>query len=148
MSGISTAAWLPSGFISQMLLTPTYHVFELYKVHQDAKLLPIQFTSPDYVSGDQKIPALNITASKDSTGSIHISLVNLDPSKTMTITTSLDANWKTVSGRILTSANLTDINTFEKPELVKPAPFNGAKKEGNNLIITLPAKSIVTLELK
>ena len=30
---------------SQMLLTPTYHVFELYTVHHDAVLLPISVSS-------------------------------------------------------------------------------------------------------
>src|SRR4030095_2359863 len=97
---------------SQMLLTPTYHVFDLYKVHQDAKLVPIQFESPDYVSGDAKIPALNISASKDSTGALHISLVNLDPNKSIVVQTNVDGSWKIVTGKIVTSANLTDVNTF------------------------------------
>lgn len=42
---------------NQLLLTPTYHVFDMYKVHQDAKLLPVNFTSPEYKVGDQKIPS-------------------------------------------------------------------------------------------
>jgi len=66
---------------NKMLLTPTYYVFDLYKVHQDAKLLPIEIASPDYVSGDAKIPAVNVSASQDSTGAVHISLVNIDAVK-------------------------------------------------------------------
>lgn len=133
---------------NKMLLTPTYYVFDLYKIHQDAKFIPVQFESPDYSVGDQKIPALNISASKDSLGAIHISLVNLDPSKNLTIKAALDDNWKTVTGQILTSKNLTDINTFDKPVNVKSTMFNKAKKEGNNLIVELPAQSVVVLELK
>jgi alpha-N-arabinofuranosidase len=134
---------------NKMLLTPTYHVFDLYKVHQDAKLLPILFQSPDYTNGTQKIPSVNISASKDSTGTVHISLVNLDPSKDITIKTALnDISWKTVSGQVLTSAKFTDVNTFEKPDAVKPAVFKGAKKEGDNLVVVLPKLSIVVLELK
>jgi alpha-N-arabinofuranosidase len=134
---------------NKMLLTPTYHVFDLYKVHQDAKLLPILFQSPDYTNGTQKIPAVNISASKDSTGAVHISLVNLDPAKDITIRTAVnDINWKTVTGQILTSAKFTDINTFEKPDNVKPVAFKGAKKEGEDLIVVLPKLSIVVLELK
>jgi alpha-N-arabinofuranosidase len=49
-----------------MLLTPTYHVFDLYKV-PDAKWLPVQLNSPDYTVDDQKLPALNVSASQDST---------------------------------------------------------------------------------
>ncbi|HLG40781.1 MAG TPA: alpha-L-arabinofuranosidase C-terminal domain-containing protein, partial [Chitinophagaceae bacterium] len=52
---------------NQMLLTPTYHVFDMYKVHQDAKWLPVNFNSPDYVSESEKIPAVNISASQDTT---------------------------------------------------------------------------------
>jgi alpha-N-arabinofuranosidase len=131
-----------------LLLTPTYYVFDLYKVHQDAKLIPIQFNSPDFASGTDKIPSLNISASKDSLGTVHISLVNLDPTKNISIQTSIDGNWKTVTGKALTSANLTDINTFEQPKKVVETDFKGAKLAGNKLSVDLPAKSIVVLELK
>ncbi|HEX7904116.1 MAG TPA: alpha-L-arabinofuranosidase C-terminal domain-containing protein [Chitinophagaceae bacterium] len=134
---------------NKMLLTPTYHVFDMYKVHQDAKLLPVQFSSPDYVNGTEKIQAVNISASQDSTGAIHISLVNLDPSKKITVRTTLNGlNWKSIEGQVLTSAKFNDINTFSRPDLVKPVKFSGAKKEGNDLIVELPAQSIVVLELK
>jgi alpha-N-arabinofuranosidase len=131
-----------------MLLTPTYYVFDLFKVHQDAKLIPLKFESPDYVSGTDKIPALNASASKDSTGAINISLVNLDPNKNISLKLSVDGSWTNVTGQILTSSKVTDINTFEKPNTVKEQAFNGAKKEGNNLSVQLPAKSIVVLRLK
>ena len=133
---------------SQMLLTPTYYVFDLYKVHHDAKLVPVNFTSPDYVLGEKRLPALNVSASRDSTGAMHISLVNLDPSKPISIQTTVEGNWKGVSGRIISSANLTDINTFEQPAKVIAVAFTGAKLNGNILSVELPAKSLVTLELK
>jgi alpha-N-arabinofuranosidase len=111
----------------QMLLTPTYHVFDLYKVHQDAKYLPVQISSPDYTVDGQKLPSLNVSASQDSTGVTHISLVNLDPNNGINIRTALNGiTWQTVSGQIITSAKFTDINTFESPGLIKPAAFNGA----------------------
>jgi alpha-N-arabinofuranosidase len=134
---------------NQILLTPTYHVFDMYKVHMDAKKLSISFKSPDYAFGDQKIPALNISASQDSTGAVHITLVNLDPAKPISLRSVLPGiQFKTVSGQILTSKKLTDINTFENPGNVKIVPFNGAKKMGEELVLELPAQSIVTLELK
>jgi alpha-N-arabinofuranosidase len=133
----------------QMLLTPTYHVFDLYKVHQDAKYLPVQFSSPDYVVDDQKIPALNVSASQDSTGAIHITLVNLNPQKTIQLKTNLHGlPWQSVKGSIVTASKLTDINTFEKPDNIRVQPFSGAGKQGNDLVVELPAKSVVMLELK
>lgn len=133
----------------KMVLTPTYHVFDLYKVHQDAKYLPISFTSPDYAVGDQKIPALNVSASQDASGAIHISLVNLDPNKKIALSTALDGlKWSSVSGQILTSAKLTDVNTFKDANKVHNTKFTGAKKSGNSLKVELPAQSVVVLELK
>jgi alpha-N-arabinofuranosidase len=133
----------------KMILTPTYHVFDLFKVHMDAKYLPINFTSPDYVLGDKKIPALNVSASQDATGAIHISLVNLDPKNKIVLNTDLgELKWKTVTGQILTSAKLTDINTFADQNKIHNEKFTGAKKSANNLKVELPAQSVVVLELK
>ena len=133
----------------EILLTPTYHIFDMYKVHQDAKLLPVNFSSPDFVSEGKKIPAVNISASLDPAGAVHISIVNLDPNKKISIRTSLPGiQWKSVSGQILTSKKLTDINSFEKPNNIQVATFNGAKKDGDQLALELPAQSVVVLELK
>lgn len=133
----------------QMLLTPTYHVFDMYKVHMDAQKLNLSFTSPDYSIDDKKLPAVNISASKDSTGTIHITLVNIDPNKKIALRTILSGiNWSKVDGQVLTSKNLTDINSFEKPNNITIASFAGAKKENNELIVELPAKSIVMLTIK
>jgi alpha-N-arabinofuranosidase len=133
----------------KMLLTPTYHVFDLYKVHQDATWLPMQISTPDYVFGDIKVPAVNISASRDKEGVVHISLVNLDPAKKISVTVALsNINWQTVEGEQLTSANYTDHNTFEKPHTIIPQKFTGAKKQGAGLMVEMPAKSVVLLTLK
>jgi alpha-N-arabinofuranosidase len=133
----------------KMLLTPTYHVFDLYQVHQDAEFLPVQFASPSYAFGGEKIPALNASASKDKNGAVHISLVNLDPKNALTLETALPGvSWKTVTGRVLTSASVGDYNTFAQPNAVRLAAFTGARKRGDKLAVTLPAKSVVVLELK
>ncbi|GGB16826.1 alpha-N-arabinofuranosidase [Puia dinghuensis] len=133
----------------KMVLTPTYYVFDLYKIHQDARSLPIHLWSPDYVHGGEKIPAVNASASKDSSGTVHVSFVNLDPAKKINVRVNLPGiAFKTVEGQVLTSAKFTDVNTFDDPNRVKPAVFNGAKKEGADLVVELPAMSVVVLELK
>jgi alpha-N-arabinofuranosidase len=133
----------------KMLLTPTYYVFDLYKVHQDARSLVIQLASPDYVYGGRRIPAVNASASRDSSGAMHISLVNLDPSKKIMVRAVLPGMaFANVSGQVLTSAALTDINTFDQPGKVRPAAFSGARKDGDDLVVEMPAMSIVVLELK
>jgi len=133
----------------KMILTPTYHVFDMYKVHHDAKMIPVAFTSPDYVMDNQVLPALNVSASKDSSGVVHITLVNIDPNKSITLSTTLNQiKWTTVTGEILTSGKITDINTFDTPGTVKITKFDGAKKQGDMLNVVLPSKSVVLLELK
>jgi alpha-N-arabinofuranosidase len=133
---------------NQMLLTPTYYVFDLYKVHQNAKLIPAKYQSPTYQSGADTINAVSISASKDSTGTVHITLVNIDPSKSFSVNTVLENNAKNITGKIITSTNLTDINTFENKNTVVAKPFSSFKKNENNLSIQLPAKSIVSIEIK
>ena len=132
----------------QMILTPTYHVMEMYSVHQDATLLPIDLKSGSYEMGKYKLPAVSVSASRDKAGKTHISLVNIDMNKPQTITVSLQGVKPAgMTGRILTSAKVNDYNTFEKPETIKPAAFNGAKLSGNTLTVTLPPVSVVVLEM-
>ncbi len=134
---------------NKMLLTPTYHVFDMYKVHQDAHSLVVKFNSPDYTYGDGRIPAFNVSASRDSLGSVHISLVNLDANKSLTVRTSLQGlPSKSIEGQLLTSPKVNDINTFQQPDKVHIVPFTGARKEGGQLVVTMPPKSLVALELK
>ncbi len=133
----------------KMLLTPTYHVFDLFKVHQDAQLLSVKFSSPDYAVGNEKIPAINASASKDSAGTIHISFVNLYPGKSVVINTLLPeaGSGKTVSGQVLSAASYTDYNSFDQPGKVKPQLFTGFKQENGQLSVTLPPLSVVVLSL-
>ncbi|HCI54660.1 MAG TPA: alpha-L-arabinofuranosidase C-terminal domain-containing protein [Bacteroidales bacterium] len=133
----------------KMILTPTYHVFDMYKVHHDSKMLPVSFKSPYYVLEGQSLPALNASASQDSTGIVHITLVNIDPNNTINISITLNqVKWSTVTGQILTSTKITDINTFDKPNTVVIQKFSGARKQGDLLNVTMPSKSVVMLELK
>jgi alpha-N-arabinofuranosidase len=133
----------------KMVLTPTYHVFDMYKVHQDATLLPSELDCVKYEFGKDSIPAISASASKDKDGKIHITLCNLDPNKSQNMTCELRGfSPKTVTGRILTSDDMTAHNTFDKPETVKPAEFNDAKIEGNGMTTVMPPKSVVLLEIK
>jgi alpha-N-arabinofuranosidase len=133
----------------KMLLTPTYWVFRLYKVHQDATLLPVSFTSDKYELNGKKMDAVNVSASKDASGKIHLTLVNIDPNKAQTVETELrGATAKKVSGKVLTSAKINDHNTFDNPNTVAVKDFKDTKLSGGKLSITLPTKSVVLLEIE
>jgi alpha-N-arabinofuranosidase len=129
---------------AKMILTPTYHVFDMYKVHQDAVKLPV------YVECDSwdGMPAISASASMDSADRTHVSLCNIDPKeeKEVSLEMHVPAGTK-VSGEILNSGDMHDHNTFEKDNIVNPKPFNGACVKGSKVIVKLPPLSIVTLEI-
>ena len=134
----------------EMVLTPTYYVFKMYKVHQDATYVPIDLTCEKIsVRDNRTVPMVSATASKNKDGVIHISLSNVDADEAQEITINLgDTKAKKAVGEILTSAKLTDYNSFENPNIVKPAHFKEVKINKGTMKVKLPAKSIVTLELQ
>lgn len=133
----------------KMVLTPTYHIFEMYKVHHDATLLPIDLQCGDYTFADRKIPALNASASKDKDGKIHVSIVNINPDKDYEISVELRGVKATkITGRIITAKDLQALNSFEKPDVVKPTSFNKLKIKNSLLTGKIPAKSVVVLKIE
>jgi len=133
----------------KMILTPTYHVFEMYKVHQDATLLPVDIDCGDYQFGDNKVPAIDVSASKDKSGKIHVTFCNLNPENPTDVACKLlGIETEKVSGRVLTAEDMTAHNTFDKPEMVKPAVFNDFSLSNDMLTVKLPAKSVVVLEIR
>jgi len=132
----------------QMILTPTYHVFDMYKVHQDATLLPVDLQCGGYRFEGEEIPGLNVSASRDKSGAIHISVCNVDPKNSAEITCQLAGfKAKLISAQVLTAPAVTSHNTFEKPFVVVPGEFNGARLNDQGFTATVPAKSIVMLEI-
>jgi len=134
----------------RLVLTPTYHVFDMYKVHQDATRLELELSSEPYRFGDAVIPKLSASASRDGEGRINLTVCNLDHADGATLEVELRGVGavKSVSGLVLTAENMQAHNTFDEPEAVKPVPFGGAKAEGGKLRADLPAKSVVRITLE
>lgn len=133
----------------KMIVTPTYHVMEMFNVHQDATMLPISVVSSDYVFNNEKLKAISASASRDANGVVHVSLVNIDAKKEQEITLDVrGGKFSSVTGKILTSPKIQDHNTFENPEKIKPAGFKGITLSGGTLKGKLPPYSVVVLELK
>jgi alpha-L-arabinofuranosidase len=133
----------------QILLTPTYYIYDMYKVHQDATNLPVEINGPNYTYGTQSVPALSVSASKDSKGAVHVSIVNMDPRKNIETSCHLmGVHGQAVTGQILTADDVAAYNTFENPGRVVLADFKGAKFKNNVLMLNVPAKSVVTVEIK
>ena len=133
----------------QMILTPTYHVFDMFKGHQDATRLAFDLECEAYTSGDKSLPAISASASQNAEGTILLTLCNLYPSQDVTLDCELrDLAVSGVTGSILTADEITAHNTFDQPDRVQPVPFTGAAiVDQQRLHIELPAKSVVALTL-
>jgi alpha-N-arabinofuranosidase len=120
----------------------------MYKVHQDATYLPINLECGEYRYDERGIPAVTATASCDDTGRIHISICNINPNEGTPVRCEIrGANFKKVSGSILTAPKMNTHNTFDNPDTLKPTGFEDIKWKGNELVVEMPSKSIVVLEL-
>jgi len=134
----------------QIILTPTYYVYKMYRVHHDATLLPIELTCENYGQTDNSIPAVNASASVNQEGLIHVTLCNLNPNKALTLTCDIKGQSDISINRaeIISADKINAYNDFGKPEEVTLKKFIEVKSKKNSLAINLPAKSVVMIELK
>jgi alpha-N-arabinofuranosidase len=133
----------------RLVLTPTYHVFRMFKPFQDATTLPADVQSPQYTLGEVSVPAISLSAARTSGGAIAIAIVNVDPHNAIPVTFNVAGSKpKHVAGEILTSAAMDAHNTFENPTAVEPSAFRGAAMKGSSVSATLPPKSVVVLTLE
>ena len=108
----------------KIILTPTYHVMEMYNVHQDAVMIPVSLSNLFYTEGNDSLPAISISASRDKEGLTHISLVNIDPGKTNLVRIQIQGTTlKLGNSRILQSARIQDHNSFDDPDKILPQSF-------------------------
>jgi alpha-N-arabinofuranosidase len=131
-----------------MLVTPTYHVFDMYKAHHDALKLPLYIESEQKTVGFSAIPLVTASASLDRDGKIHVSLTNIDADGERSVNIELyGVSVKSVTGSIITSANIQDINTFDKPDRIGIEPFTGMTAGRSAVTVQMPPKSVITLEI-
>lgn len=132
----------------KMILTPTYHVFDMYKVHHDAELLDMDLDNAEYEFNGTRLPMLSASASRDTLGRIHISICNLSHEKSCDIDFEIQgADVSMATGTILTASEINARNTFDEPDAVKPVPFENVKITDSHVSCSIPSKSVVVLEL-
>jgi alpha-N-arabinofuranosidase len=81
-------------------------------------------------------------------GKMYLALVNTDPHKAVDVAVDVaGAKVKGAAGKVLTSATMDAHNTFQNPQVIKPAPFS-ARAEGGKLSIKVPAKAVMVVALE
>ena len=132
----------------KMILTPTYHVFDLYKAHQDADLVESSVeTEKIGLAEEFKVPNLSESVSVDKDGKVHITVANLSADADYPVEALLtDTVIESAAGEIVTG-EIHAHNTFEKADTVKKEAFNDLKAEGGKLSFVIPAASVMHIEL-
>jgi len=132
----------------KMILTPTYHVFNMFKYHQDAELLDSYIETEEIGMGEWKVPNLTESVSLGKDGKIHVTLNNLSVTDSYDIDAVFtETDIKAVSGTILTN-KMDAHNTFDAPDVVRPERFDKVEFAGGNVKFTIPACSVLHLAIE
>lgn len=118
-------------------------------VHQDAIFIPTTCDSEKFTdSNGRQCPYVDVTASRDSNGRLHITLTNTSLEKGADVAVDMTDCWNNseIVGEILTSKDIHDHNDFDRPDAVRPSVFKDFKIKNGILTIRMPAKSIISIE--
>lgn len=134
-----------------LVLTPTYHVFEMNTAHHDALALDVSFRGQRerMEAADKRFNVVSASASVAEDGAsslLSLSNVHLDEARTIRIDLR-GRDWTVGEARLLTSTEIADHNSPAHPEAVAPVAFDGFTVDGDALEVTLPAHSYVTIAL-
>lgn len=136
---------------AQMVKTPTFYVYKMYKVHQNAKSVPAVLQCNKLNQAGFTFPALTQSSSVDSTGTLHCTIGNVDltNSQDLKISINSSAKYDSVTGQIITASDMTALNNFNTPEQVNIQPFakSNYSISGTTLNVKVPAKSVILLTL-
>ncbi|MBL8552002.1 MAG: alpha-N-arabinofuranosidase [Hyphomonadaceae bacterium] len=134
---------------AEMIVTPTYHVFDLYQVHQGNRLAPVQVRSPNYGYEGVRVPAISASASRSADGAVFVSLVNIDPDKPARVV--VRAPGQSISratGRVMTADAMDARPDFGAPDPLAPIPLTDVAVKDGAVEVVLPAKSVAVVEIR
>jgi alpha-N-arabinofuranosidase len=131
----------------KMLLTPTYHVFHMYKPFRGATMIPTEL-SPSTTEAEAAggATSMSMSVARGADGRLLIAMANFDAHEATRVKFEVTgAAPRGFTGRILTAAAIDAHNTFDKPETVKPMGFKGARVLQGAIQVEVPARSIIVL---
>lgn len=123
----------------QMVKTPTYHVFDLYKDHQDAQRVESFGEVPENIT---------YTISKKDQ-KITLSMCNFDVHTTKSVHFKFDQKLQSVrQANYIYAKKTNEHNDFDHPENITIQEFNHYRLTEDTLQVELPAMSVVTLSIE
>ena len=134
----------------RMLLTPTYHIFHMYKHHQGAELAE-SFVEGNQTAGAEaqcRVPQISESVSVSADGTVNITLNNLSVSEEAPIEMFLTEMEPSRIEAVVLTGKMNAYNTFEEPENIKEEIFTDYKAEGRKISLTMPACSVIAFRIK
>ncbi|MBO0440139.1 alpha-N-arabinofuranosidase [Candidatus Enterococcus ikei] len=119
----------------QMVKTPTYHVFDLYKNHQDGELIDSY--------GDEK-ESISYTISKKA-DKLTISICNFSLTESEELSFDGNTDLTLVDASYITAETMDAHNDFDHPETIAIKIFEDLSITGTTLRAIVPPMSVVTL---
>ncbi|HEY8460063.1 MAG TPA: alpha-L-arabinofuranosidase C-terminal domain-containing protein [Blastocatellia bacterium] len=134
----------------KFILTPTYHVFDMYAAHQGGQSLRTNVSSPPLKYASNGKPAtmrgLNGSASLHDR-QVVLTVTNPDPKASMeTEIAILGANIKEVRVTTLTSKDIHAHNSFENPRVIEPQSSQATAK-GRAMAYAFAPASVTRLQI-
>ncbi len=133
----------------KMIKTPTWHVFHLYKHHQDGELVDSHIDTREIgLEEGFRVPNLTESVSLGTDGRLHITLTNLSLEEGEEIE-AVFAETRIQSAKgILLTGDMRAHNTFEEPDAVHGVEFREVAVKDNTAVFTLPPRSVLYLEVE
>ena len=132
----------------KMLLTPTYHVFKMFKDHQNNTLLGSYITGSESVYDGYVLPNVTESASIDENGVICSTLVNTSDIEPVEVLCQIaDTAVSDIKAEILTN-DPHAYNDFYSKDTVRTDAFTDFTKTSDGFKAVLPPCSIVKFTVK
>lgn len=132
---------------TDMIKTPTFYVYKMYKVHQEATMVPVT-QAPEK---NERVPIINASASVDSTGMLHISMCNshISDEQRVTITLNEAPEYSSCAATVINGPEYGSYNDYNgvEPVNIQPLPEENVTFDESSLEVSVPAHSVVTLAL-
>lgn len=133
----------------KLVKTPTYHVFDLYQVHQENDLLASSLETEQVGLEDEyMVPNLTESVSVDANGVLHITMTNVDLEKAYPVEAVLLGKEAGEIKAEIVTGHMQDKNTFEAPETVGVQAFDGVQATKEGISFTIPACSVLHIAVK
>lgn len=134
----------------KMILTPTYHVFHMYRNHQDAELVE-SFIEDNKIVGEEEeyqVPVLSESVSVDSSGYVNVTLNNLSVTEDMPVEMSFAQLVPSKVTAAILREEMHAHNTFDEPDKVKEETFEAYEIRDGKICFTAPACSVISFRIK